>query len=132
MINFKDVRSKYLPDLSESTSENENQQPQAVRIHHSTPNSKHKSRRQYHSMEYLENDKSSEPNRSEISQRPSRRPSRDVSRENSLYNEKNAVIMHRSALRERNGRSNSETRHLPPKGPTKPAREADRRRALSK
>lgn len=122
-----------MPDLSESTSENENQKPQAVRIHHSTPNSKHKSRRPYHSMEYLENDKSSEPNRSEISQRPSRRPSRDASRENSLYNERNAEILHRSALRERNGqRSNSETRHLPPKAPTKPAREADRRRALSK
>ncbi|XP_055314709.1 uncharacterized protein LOC129575331 isoform X2 [Sitodiplosis mosellana] len=128
----RDVRSKYLPELSESTSENENQKPQAARIHHSTPNAKHKSRRQYHSMEYLENDKSSEQNRSEISQRPSRRPSRDVSRENSLYNEKNAEILHRSALRERNGqRSTSETRHLPPKAPTKPAREADRRRALS-
>lgn len=39
---------------------------------------------------------------------------------------------HRSALRERNGRSSSENRHLPPIGPTKPAREFDRRRALSK
>lgn len=130
------MRTKYLPDLSESTSENENvhsdQKAHAVRIHHSTPNNKHKSRRQYHSMEYLEHDKSSELNPSEVSQRTSRRPSRDVSRENSLYNERNAVLLHESALRERNGRSTSETRHLPPKGPTKPAREADRRRALSK
>ncbi|XP_031630005.1 general transcriptional corepressor trfA isoform X2 [Contarinia nasturtii] len=131
----RDVRSKYLPDLSESTSENENingeNKSHAIRIHHSTPNNKHKSRRQYHSMEYLENEKSNEPMRSDTSQRTSRRPSRDVSHENSLYNERNAELLHRSALRERNGRSNSETRHLPPKGPTKPARESDRRRALS-
>lgn len=84
-------------------------------------------------MEYLENDKSSEPMRPDNhSQRSSRAGSRDADRKNSLYNEKNAELMHRSALRERNVRSSSETRHLPPKGPTKPAREFDRRRALSK
>lgn len=84
-------------------------------------------------MEYLENDKSSDAIRSENnSQRSSRVGSRDTDRKNSLYNEKTAELLHRSALRERNGRSNSETRHLPPKGPTKPAREIDRRRALSK
>lgn len=36
-------------------------------VNHSTPNSKYKHRRQYHSMEYLENEKNPEPVRSEIS-----------------------------------------------------------------
>lgn len=127
-----------MPDLSESTSENENtnidRKPHhAVRIHHSTPNAKHKSRRQYHSTEYLEQKKANEPNRSENnSQRSSRVRERNLDEEHSIYNEQVAEQLHRSALRERNGRSTSETRHLPPKGPTKPAREADRRRALSK
>lgn len=126
-----------MQDLSESTSENENMNSDrkphhAVRIHHSTPNSKHKSRRQYHSMEYLEHEKSSEPNRSEIGSQRSSRMGRDTSSKNSILNERNAEQMHRSALRERNGRSTSETLHLPPRGPTKPAREVDRRRALSK
>lgn len=126
-----------MQDLSESTSENENMNADrkphhAVRIHHSTPNSKHKSRRQYHSTEYLEHDKSSEPNRSEIGSQRSSRLGRDYDNRNAMHTEQNAEKMHRSALRERNGRSTSETRHLPPKGPTKPAREMDRRRALSK
>lgn len=128
-----------MPDLSESTSENENMNSDrrphhAVRIHHSTPNSKHKSRRQYSSSEHLAQKKSHEPVRSEKNsvQRSSRARERDIYEEHSLYNEKTAEQLHRSALRERNGRSTSETRHLPPKGPTKPAREAERRRALSK
>lgn len=135
----QDFRSKYLLDLSESTSENENmngdRKPHnAVKIHHSTPNSKHKTRRQYSSTEYLSQKKSHEPVRSEKNpiQRQSRSRDRDLYEEHSLYNEKTAEELHRSALRERNGRSTSETRHLPPKGPTKPAREAERRRALSK
>lgn len=132
------MRSRYLPDLSESTSENENvnieHKTHPITIHHSTPNAKyHKSRRPYHSMEYLENDKPNDVIRSENnSQRSSRLGSREIDWKNSLNNEKNAEILHQSALRERNGRSNSETRYLPPKGPTKPAREIDRRRALSK
>lgn len=83
-------------------------------------------------MEYLEHEKSSEPNRSEISSQRSSRLGRDLNNKNAQFNERNAEKLHRSALRERNGRSTSETRHLPPKGPTKPAREFDRRRALSK
>lgn len=126
-----------MQDLSESTSENENMNGDrmphhAVRIHHSTPNSKHKSRRQYHSTEYLEHEKPNEPNRLEVSSQRSGRSGRDSYNKNAMHNERNADQMHRSALRERNGRSTSETRHLPPKGPTKPAREMDRRRALSK
>lgn len=42
-------------------------EPDQHQIHHSTPNSKYQKhqRRQYHSMEYLENDEKPEPNRSE-------------------------------------------------------------------
>lgn len=86
-------------------------------------------------MEYLEQKKANEPNRSENnSQRSSRVRERNLDEEHSIYNEQIAEQLHKSALRERNGRSTSETRHLPPKAPapTKPAREADRRRALSK
>lgn len=135
-----------MPELSESTSENENmngdRKPHhAVKMHHSTPNSKHKARRQYNSSEHLAQSKKSHespPNRgwseksATMQQRPSRSRDRDLYEEHSLYNERNAEELHHSALRERNGRSSSETRHLPPKGPTKPAREAERRRALSK
>lgn len=134
-----------MPELSESTSENENmngdRKPHhAVKMHHSTPNSKHKARRQYNSSEHLAQSKKSHesPHRvwleksATIQQRPSRSRERDLYEEHSLYNERNAEELHQSALRERNGRSSSETRHLPPKGPTKPAREAERRRALSK
>lgn len=66
----QDFRSKYLPDLSESTSENENMARNRKfehPVHNSTPNSKNKHRRQYHSMEYLENEKNREPARSDIS-----------------------------------------------------------------
>lgn len=73
---MKDFRAKYLPDLSESTSENENtvrniminrREPDQTQMPHSTPNSKYQKhqRRQYHSMEYLENDEKIEPIRSE-------------------------------------------------------------------
>lgn len=90
----------------------------------STPNSKYKHRRPYHSMEFLENIKESNLKRhnadssSNLNANPSNKRSTDR--------------IHRNVLRERNGRSSSETRHLPPVAPTKPAREFDRRRALSR
>lgn len=123
---------KYLPDLSESTSENENFIPNhGVNSNYAPSNSKYKQRRQYHSTEYLENGNSNKLYRPESSLNRSNHTG------TSDYNlkrdhERSVERLHRNVLPGRNGRSSSETRHLPPIGPTKPAREFDRRRALSK
>lgn len=146
----KNFRSKYLQDLSESTSENENlngdrstlNKQHILPLHQSTPNAKYKpQRRQYHSTEYLDEQKhrrdrdASVPYGHDVADNGSHR----ASRFNGVANEKSATLTrsreklsHRNAMREQNGRSSSETRQLPPTGPLKPAREFDRRRALSK
>lgn len=146
----KNFRSKYLQDLSESTSENENingdrstlTKQHMSPLHQSTPNAKSKQqRRQYHSTEYLDEQKyrrdrdSSVPYGDDVNDNGSHHSSRL----NGIVNEKPTTLTRsreklsqRNALREQNGRASSETRHLPPKGPLKPAREFDRRRALSK
>lgn len=101
-------RSKYLADLSESTSENENGQKYNVNAQPST--SKYKQNRPYHSTEFLEND----------------------SRENSPARNYRDSSMDRHALRERNRSIEKDTRQLPPTRPIKPAREFERKRAFSK
>lgn len=150
MINNK-FRSKYLQDLSESTSENENIngghsniiKQHTSPVHQSTPNAKYKQqRRQYHSSEYLNDQKyrhdrdSSVPYGQDV---VDNNRSHHSSRFNGVANEKPSTLSrsreklsHRNTLREQNERANSETRHLPPSGPLKPAREFDRRRVLSK
>lgn len=143
----KNFRSKYLQDLSESTSENENingghstlTKQIASPQHQSTPNAKYKQqRRQYHSTEYLdeqkyrrERDSSSVPYDQDTVDNASHHSSRFKEKPTTLSRSREK-LSHRNALREQNGRASSETRHLPPTAPLKPAREFDRRRALSK
>lgn len=148
----KNFRSKYLQDLSESTSENENigaglstlTKQHGSPMHQSTPNTRHKQqRRQYHSTEYLDDQKcsrdrdSSVPYGHDVADNGSHHSSRynthnGNSDKMSTLTRSREKLPHRNTLREQNGRASSETRHLPPIGPLKPAREFDRRRALSK
>lgn len=142
----KNFRSKYLQDLSESTSENENingghstlTKQLASPQHQSTPNAKYKQqRRQYHSTEYLDEQKyrrdrdASVPYDQDTVDNASLHSSRFKEKPSTLSRSREK-LSHRNALREQNGRASSETRHLPPTAPLKPAREFDRRRALSK
>lgn len=142
LFRLQKFRSKYLPDLSESTSENENitshTKHQTSTVHHSTPNQKYKQRRQYHSTEYLENNQrrpermDSVPYKHHVIENSSPHSSQFNLRDDKSSLARSRDKLHRSTLREQNGRASSETRHLPPTGPQKPAREFDRRRALSK
>lgn len=148
----KNFRSNYLQDLSESTSENENinggghstqTKKHTSPLHQSTPTAKYKQQRhQYHSTEYLDEQKYRRDRDSSVPydhHDVNDNGSHHSSRFSGAFNEKPTTLTrsreklsHRNTLREQNGRANSETRHLPPTGPLKPAREFDRRRALSK
>lgn len=148
----KNFRSKYLQDLSESTSENENHngghatlpKKHAAPMHQSTPNAKYKQqqqqlRRQYHSNESLDEskcngDRGTIPYCIDVPENGSHHSSRfnGVHGKSSALTRSREKLPHRNTLREQNGRSSSETRNLPPTGPLKPARDFDRRRALSK
>lgn len=103
----KNFRSKYLADLSESTSENENGHNRSVS--EMSP-SKYKPKRPYHSTEMLEND----------------------SRDNSPSRQYRGSSMDRLALRERNRSVERPPNQLSTSTPIKPAREFERRQAFSK
>lgn len=146
-VSNKNFRSKYLQDLSESTSENENingghstlTKQSALPLHQSTPIVKYKlPRRQYHSTEYLDEQMyrrerdSSMPYGHDMVENVSHQSSQLNGNKSNTLMRSREKLSHRNALKERNGRASSETRHLPPTGPLKPARDFDRRRAFSK
>lgn len=149
-MQLKGFRSKYLQDLSESSTENENNNTKNISATHNGSDTKHKQKRQYHSTEHLQQ-------KSEVTQSNQNRlqPHRPLQNESSLdyrrspspfgreiiqnghkspaRNEKIALTrsrekINRYPLRENLDRSESRRQPL---GPTKPARSMNRHRAFS-